>query len=182
MSKVIGNPTTTPMPQSNLMQTDSTKADYVKGKEQFIEEIKKVMPSQSASFEKTVSGTTSDAIGIENFVIAPIKIKTVEPNALMTVLYNDENMNHLGMDTIYSDNNGDAIFTPTEEVGYIWFSVICDFTVTYQVDINKVIQQVDKNTQDIASLNKLSEDFESALDNAIALCDAYINSVGGVAE
>ena len=82
----------------------------------------------------------------------------------------------LGIINVVTDSNGEYTHTPNGEEKQIEFGgVICDFTVTYQVDINKVIEQVDKNTEDIASLSKLSEDFESALDNAIALCDTYIN-------
>ena len=37
--KIIGVTVGSPLPKSNLMQTDPTKGDYVKGKEEFIKQI-----------------------------------------------------------------------------------------------------------------------------------------------
>lgn len=37
--KIIGNTVGMGLPKPNLMQTDPTKGDYVKGKEQFLEQV-----------------------------------------------------------------------------------------------------------------------------------------------
>lgn len=37
--KIIGVTVGSPLPKSNLMQTDPTKGDYVKGKEEFVKQI-----------------------------------------------------------------------------------------------------------------------------------------------
>ena len=37
--KIIGNTVGTPLPKPNLMQTDPSKGDYVKGKEEFAEQL-----------------------------------------------------------------------------------------------------------------------------------------------
>ena len=37
--KIIGNTVGTPLPKPNLMQTDPKKGDYVKGKEEFVEQV-----------------------------------------------------------------------------------------------------------------------------------------------
>lgn len=157
MAKVIGNPTTTPNPQSDLMQTDSTKADYVKGKEQFIEEIKKVMPSQSVGIEKTVSGGIGKDVSIKDFIIATIKIKTIAPNTNVIIIIYDENHSPDAYG-IFTDENGEYEYLPPENAHHITFYCgSCDFAVTYQVDINAVIEQVDKNTEDVDALSEKVE-------------------------
>lgn len=39
MKKIIGNTVGMGLPKPNLMQTDPTKGDYVKGKEEFLKQI-----------------------------------------------------------------------------------------------------------------------------------------------
>lgn len=136
--------------------------------------------SADLSLEKTVSGNAVTSVTISDFAIAPIKIKTVVPNANVTVIASGES-GLLGINTVITNSNGEYELIPTGEETTIEFGgAFCDYTVTYQVDINKVIEQVDKNTEDIVDIKASVGDFETALDNAIALCDAYIN--GGAAE
>ena len=184
--RIIGNPTTTPNPQSDLMQNDSAKADFVKGKEQFIDEITKNLPSQDVSFEKTVSGTTDDGVSISDFALSPIKIKTAQPNRCVNILAYGYDGSLLGISNVDTDSNGEYVYNPIEEEMRIEFcGAVCDFTVTYEVNINKVIKQVDKNTEeiffieeDIAELEKDVGDIETALDSIIAIQ----NKLLGVSE
>ena len=54
--KIIGVTVGSPLPKPNLMQTDPSKGDYVKGKEQFIKQVE-------SGYVKTVNGIAPDKNG-----------------------------------------------------------------------------------------------------------------------
>lgn len=59
MSKIIGITVGTTMPKSNLMQTDPTKGDYVKGKDEFLENA---IPTNVSAFVNDANYATNDAL------------------------------------------------------------------------------------------------------------------------
>jgi hypothetical protein len=54
--KIIGVTVGSPLPKPNLMQNDPTKGDYVKGKEEFLEQIK--VPGSGGNVDVTFEGET----------------------------------------------------------------------------------------------------------------------------
>lgn len=62
--KIIGNTVGMGLPKPNLMQTDPTKGDYVKGKDEFLEQVNQNGGNVDLSgYVKSVNGNTPDENG-----------------------------------------------------------------------------------------------------------------------
>ena len=54
MAKIIGTPTVTPVPKTDFLQTDPTKADYLKGREHIAtkEDVEIAAPSVGLRYDE----------------------------------------------------------------------------------------------------------------------------------
>ena len=142
--------------------------------EEDIEKLKN-MSSQNVSFENTVLGGVDKSVTISDFAIKPIKIKTAIPNTNVVIVSYDANGTIVEASGIFTDSNGEYVYNPNAQEKTVEFSgVICDFTITYYTDINAIIEQVNKNTEDIAQLEENMGDIGSALKRIIEIQNQYI--------
>lgn len=64
--KIIGVTVGSPLPKPNLMQTDPTKGDYVKGKEKFLEQVKIETDNTLTIKDGVLSVNTTDQMEQDN--------------------------------------------------------------------------------------------------------------------
>lgn len=69
--KIIGVTVGTPLPKPNLMQTDPTKGDYVKGKEEFLKQVNAGagMPDEKEQLELLIEADMLPAVTDSNGAI-----------------------------------------------------------------------------------------------------------------
>ena len=65
MSKIIGSTVGMGLPKPNLMQTDPTKGDYVKGKEEFLAQVRGDYPTEPDFKTVTVGGVRLESSGTD---------------------------------------------------------------------------------------------------------------------
>jgi hypothetical protein len=64
--KIIGITVGSPLPKPNLMQTEPDKGDYVKGKEQFLEQVKIETDDTLTLIDGVLSVNTTDQMEQDN--------------------------------------------------------------------------------------------------------------------